>query len=242
MATNPVFVLLHGAWHTPNCFNSIVPLLEKDGFAVVCPQLPSAGADPPAPNFDADIAAIRAAVIPLLDDGRDVVVVMHSYSGIPGGTALEGLDKRSRAQNGEKGGVIRLVYIMAFLVPEGFQHSPHGTREGMVPAMVTDISAEIVTADPAGAKDMIYQDCSEEQVNNLIAELRPHSLAVFWTKTTHAAWRVIPTTYVICGKDSPSTVVAANWLIDAAKSSGTHAIDRVVRRDVGHSPFISQSE
>lgn len=99
-----------------------------------------------------------------------------------------------------------------------------------------------MTADPAGAKDMMYQDCSEEQVKNLIAELRPHSLAVFWSKTTYAAWRAIPTTYVICEKDSPSTVAAANWLIDAAKSSGTHAIDQVVHHDVGHSPFISQPE
>lgn len=139
MATKLAFVLLHGAWHTPACFDSIKPLLEKDGFAVVCPQLPSAGADPLVPNFDADIAAIRAAVIPLLDNGYDVVIVMHSYSGMPGGTALEGLDKSSRAQKGEAGGIVRLVYIMAFLVPEGFQHSPHGTREGMVPAMVTDI-------------------------------------------------------------------------------------------------------
>jgi hypothetical protein len=62
---------------------------------------------------------------------------------------------------------------------------------------------------------------------------------VYWS-TAHAAWRIIPTTYVICEKDSPLTIATINWLIDTAKSSGKHCIDRIVSYDVGHSPFISQ--
>lgn len=50
------------------------------------------------------------------------MVVMSSYAGLPGGTALEGLYKQSCSSNGLKGGVIRLVFISAFLVPEGFQY------------------------------------------------------------------------------------------------------------------------
>ena len=69
---------------------------------------------------------------------HDVIVVMHSYSGIPGGQALDGLDKKTTTEQGLKGGVVRLVYIMSFIVPEGFQHSPKGTRDFMVPAMKTD--------------------------------------------------------------------------------------------------------
>ena len=34
---------------------------------------------------------------------------------------------------------MRLLFIMAFLVPEGFQHSPRGTRDNMVLAMKTDM-------------------------------------------------------------------------------------------------------
>lgn len=60
--------------------------------------------------------------------------------------------------------------------------------------------------------------------------------------TTYAAWRVIPTTYILCMGDKPSTVAAAQYLIDTAKASGQHKIDRVIKRDVGHSPFISQPE
>ena len=66
-------------------------------------------------------------------------MVMHSFSGMTGGTALEGLDKQASVSKGFKGGVVRLIYISAFLVPEGFQHSPHGTRDNMVPEMRTDL-------------------------------------------------------------------------------------------------------
>lgn len=66
-------------------------------------------------------------------------MVMHSFSGMTGGTALEGLDKQVCLSRGLKGGVVRLIYIAAFLVPEGFQHSPHGTRDNMVPEMKTDL-------------------------------------------------------------------------------------------------------
>lgn len=56
-----------------------------------------------------------------------------------GGTALEGLDKGACLSKGLKGGVVRIIYIAAFLVLEGFQHSPRGTRENMVPEMKTDL-------------------------------------------------------------------------------------------------------
>lgn len=60
--------------------------------------------------------------------------------------------------------------------------------------------------------------------------------------TTHAAWRIIPTTYILCMGDKPTTVAAAQYLIDTAKASGQHRIDNVIKHDVGHSPFISQPE
>lgn len=60
--------------------------------------------------------------------------------------------------------------------------------------------------------------------------------------TTYAAWRIIPTTYILCMNDKPSTVAAAQYLIDTAKASGEHKIDNVIKHNVGHSPFISQPE
>ncbi len=136
--SKPVFVLLHGAWHTPRCWDPLVAELNKAGCSAVAPALPSSGSTPPTSDWSQDVETIRKTVSELVQE-NDVVVVMHSFSGMTGGTALEGLDKQSCAAKGLKGGVVRLVYIVAFLVPEGFQHSPHGTRDNMVPEMRTDL-------------------------------------------------------------------------------------------------------
>jgi pimeloyl-ACP methyl ester carboxylesterase len=138
--SKPTFVLLHGAWHSPKCWNRLVEELDKSGYSAVAPAMPSSGSSPPILDWSQDVEIIRNTVSDLINDtGNDIVVVMHSFSGMTGGTALEGLDKESRVSKGLKGGVIRLIYIVAFLVPERFQHSPHGTRDNMVPEMKTDI-------------------------------------------------------------------------------------------------------
>ena len=146
--SKPTFVCLHGAWHSPSCFDKIKHLLSTNGFDCVCPALPSTGADPPIDDFTKDVETIRSTVSELVEAKKDVIVVTHSYSGIPGGEALEGLDAYSRKENGYEGGVIRLIYIMSFLVPEGFQHSPRGTRDNMVPTMKTDLEVRALRVQP----------------------------------------------------------------------------------------------
>ncbi|KAI1188030.1 alpha/beta-hydrolase [Nemania serpens] len=237
----PVFVLLHGAWHSPRCWNLLVSELNKAGYATETPALPSTGSVPPTPDWAGDIDTIRSTVSKLVVD-QDVVVVMHSFSGMTGGNALEGLDKESCRAKGLKGGVVRLVYLVAFLVPEGFQHSPPGTRDNMVPEMKTDLEKGTIIVLPEDAKDMFYQDLDDETAVELAKDLRPHSFASFWGTTEHAAWRIIPTTYIVTLRDRPSTVAACRYLIDAAKASGLHKIDRVVEVEAGHSPFISKPE
>lgn len=92
---------------------------------------------------------------------------------------------------------------------------------------------------PEDVKGMFYQDVDDDTVAELAKHLRPQSLASFWSTSTHAAWRDIPTTYVLCLKDRPTTVVAARYLVEAARASGRHKIDKVIEVEAGHSPFIS---
>lgn len=145
--SKPVFVLLHGAWHSSKCWDQLVRELTRSGYESVAPALPSSGSSPPTPDWSADVEIIRQTVLDLVEKERDVVVVMHSFSGMTGGTSLDGLDKGARIQKGLKGGVIRLIYVVAFLAPEGFQHSPQGTRENMVPQMKTDLEVRLFSAD-----------------------------------------------------------------------------------------------
>jgi pimeloyl-ACP methyl ester carboxylesterase len=137
MMSRPTFVLLHGAWHTPNCWTRLIHELGKEGYSAVAPALPSTGSTPPTADWAPDVDVIRKTVSDIIQE-HDVVVVMHSFSGMTGSTALDGFDKQTCLTKGLKGGVVRLIYIAAFMVSEGFQHSRHGTRDNMVPEMKTD--------------------------------------------------------------------------------------------------------
>ncbi|CAG8950319.1 hypothetical protein HYFRA_00006812 [Hymenoscyphus fraxineus] len=237
----PTFICVHGAWHTSSCWDEVKSLLEAQGYECICPDLPTTNSNPPKDDFTEDVEMIRSTVEKLVNDGKHVILVTHSYSGVPGGQALKGLDKPSCEKRGIKGGVIRLVYIASFMVPEGFQNSTKGTRDGMAESMKTDFQAGIITVGPEDAKALFYQDIPDETVAELSKDLKPQSIGCWWSTTNFAAWRYIPTTYVVCTKDAPTTVAAAEFLVRSAQES-ENKVDTVIRREVGHSPFFSQPE
>lgn len=135
----PALVLVHGAWHNPTCFSHLIPHLTSLGYTTIStPTLPSAnGGLPPSststsssstnekeedefPIWKADVSAVRTAVSALVENQElDVVVILHSYGGTPGTEALKGLAKKERVAKGEKGGVVALVYMAAFVIEEG---------------------------------------------------------------------------------------------------------------------------
>jgi pimeloyl-ACP methyl ester carboxylesterase len=51
--------------------------------------------------------------------GNEVIMVLHSYGGIPGSSAARSFVKKERAERGKEGGVIGVVYISAWALPAG---------------------------------------------------------------------------------------------------------------------------
>lgn len=113
------FVLVTGAWHTPSCFDPLAKLLREAGYEVVSKKHPSVGGNPPVASFDPDVEVIRQPIEEEADKGQNVILLMHSYGGVPGTEACKGLDKNTRARGGKKGGVTRLIYCTAFMLQEG---------------------------------------------------------------------------------------------------------------------------
>lgn len=66
-----------------------------------------------------DAQFIRGELELLIDQGQDVVLVMHSYGGVVGTQAAAGLGKVERQNKGQKGGIIRLFYACSFILPLG---------------------------------------------------------------------------------------------------------------------------
>ena len=111
-------------------------VLEAQGYPTVCPTLPSIDASPPTVDLPDDAKLIRSQLQRLVEDERkEVVVVVHSYGGVVGSEAVtQELGAEQRGRQGLDGGVIRLLYICAFVVPVG--HSLAGAVGGTLPPWI----------------------------------------------------------------------------------------------------------
>ena len=114
---NPHIVLIPGGWHPPDYYDDLVAQLKSHGHECHALHLPSIGKVRTATVED-DRQYIQETTRKLADQGRDIVIVMHSYGGIPGTESVKRLAKKDRQAEGKQGGVTGLVYLSAFMLPE----------------------------------------------------------------------------------------------------------------------------
>ena len=121
-AENSPFTILivHGSWHTPFFFTTIVEMLNARGYPVTVPQLPTC--DPVAPHnaglgLNADVVKISSEVIRLAEqESKDVLIVAHSYGGVIATAAVAPeSSKEQRSKEGKAGGILGILYLTAFL-------------------------------------------------------------------------------------------------------------------------------
>jgi hypothetical protein len=185
------------------------------------------------------------------------VLVTHSYTGVLGAEAPVGLGKKERKAAGKEGGVIRLVFIMAFAMPEGFQPTAGGAQfpEWMKADMEVsshvshidhgpnDSKNGIVTVSHEDAKGIFYNDISSEEGDLWASKLTYQSIGVYTSITLYAAWRYIPSTYVIGTEDkTTSTPEVVKFIIETAKKIEPTTFDVIERCDGGHCLIISRPE
>ncbi|MCJ1404792.1 hypothetical protein MMC11_008018 [Xylographa trunciseda] len=235
----PTIVLVPGAWHRPSINSAVMKSLSTHGYPTIGLSLPSAGAEPPNMDFTADVDGIRDCLTKLVvQEQKEVVLVVHSYTGMSGAEAPKGLGKKEREAQGLQGGVLRLVFILAFAMPEGFQPTAGGAQ--MAERMKVDFERGIVTVDPEDAKRIFYYDLSSAEGDEWASKLTHQSVGVYSSTTTYAAWRHIPSTYVIGEREKTTfTPQVVDFIINTAKQLEPSAFDVIERCDGGHCLMIS---
>jgi pimeloyl-ACP methyl ester carboxylesterase len=222
-------VLVHGAFHGGWCWDRVVPGLTEAGVDAVAVDLPGHGVGDPGPVGDlrGDAAHVRGVLAGL--DGP-VVLVGHSY----GGAVI------SEAGAGQPD-VVRLVYLAAVVPDVGETLAGPPPEPGVeLPEMaITDsfvVSDDGTTATVAehAVRGIFYHDCSDDDVAFAQARLSPQSTASFAQTLEGAAWRDVPSTYVLCLDDR--TVPPAVQRAHAARTTD------VVELDTSHSPFFSRPD
>jgi pimeloyl-ACP methyl ester carboxylesterase len=215
--TLPSVLLVPGAWHKPDHFRRLID--ELPDLDVHTVALTSSGNDPAALRdmyADADVIAQAVAAV-----GGPVVVVAHSYGGVP---TTQGL---SCARN-----VRRLVYLAAVQAPAGESLlSPNG---GSLTAWARlhdrdGIGDHVEAMTPM---TVFYNDVDTKTAESAVSQLGYQSYASMRQQLTETAWKTIPSTYIICEADNAIPVAAQELMAERA--------DDVQRLNASHSPFLSQ--
>lgn len=120
--SKPSILLVPGSFALPEFYNELFDMVRAQGCEIRGLHKPSVGLSagegrpgPPPTMYD-DAAYIAKEVEKEADQGRDVVLIGHSYGGVPVTESAKGLSKKERAAQGKKGGLVNIAY-MTCLVP-----------------------------------------------------------------------------------------------------------------------------
>ncbi|RAL13868.1 alpha/beta hydrolase [Aspergillus homomorphus CBS 101889] len=236
MATNatPIFVFVPGAWHTPDTFDIIRDLLRKRGYESATVAHQSLAAANPSVGLHADIANAKRVLQKWADQGRQIVVVAHSYGGLVAAGAVEGLGHAQRASTGQPGGVIQVVWLAAFVVPRG-KSLIDMLGGSWLPWMLLE-NPDDGYCYSSQHEQIFYHDMTPEAQQQAIAKLKPHPKPSFLEPAVHEPWHEIPAFYLFCDQDQALPMPAQEAFARTLGNPGTY------HADGSHSAFISVPE
>lgn len=117
----PTIAIIHGAFVVPAQYARVTAILNSRGYHTILRQNPSQiSNDPEAHTVATDTDFVRNKVLlPEVNAGREVVLLMHSYGGFIGAAAADGLSKKELKAQGKLGGIIGMIMLSAFVAEEG---------------------------------------------------------------------------------------------------------------------------
>ncbi|KAL7915876.1 hypothetical protein GGI35DRAFT_485339 [Trichoderma velutinum] len=234
----PHIFIIPGAWHPGSVMNLFIQSLEAAGFSAETTTNRSAGNA--GITVQDDVAHVQSLLIPQIDEGKDVVVVAHSYGGVVGSGAIAGLDKRGREALGLKGGVIGIICIAALMsTPE---QSVLEKREGKMSPWVdtSKLETEGVTYT-SNQIEVLYHDVSPELAKSVIASLTSQSAMSVQSKPAtiglldgiYDGRRA----YIRCLQDGALPLAAQDGML---AQSGVEWITKSL--ESSHSPYLSMPD
>jgi hypothetical protein len=112
-------VLCPRAWYPTFTIDILVSKLTAKRFKCLVVKFPSIYSQLPVLITEPDIADVRHVIIPELDARKNVVVIVHSWAGLPVNSALYGFSKLEREKQSKPGAVLKIIYSNTFLGERG---------------------------------------------------------------------------------------------------------------------------
>ncbi|KAI0014605.1 hypothetical protein F4780DRAFT_201062 [Xylariomycetidae sp. FL0641] len=228
--TKPTILVVPGAFHPAASVDALLAALHRLGFPAEAHATPSVGRRDV--SAAADAAFLRGRLLALAAAGREVVLLTHSYSGVPGGSAIAGLA-------GAGGGVVRgIVYLAAFVA--GPDEPLFALLGNAWPAWFSEGEIDGLKFSGSRQPEVFYNDCDAATADAVTATLEGHSALAFRTAAAPAGWREPAfdgrRAFVRCLRDAALPIAAQDAMIEKA-SREVPWITKTL--DASHSPFLS---
>jgi pimeloyl-ACP methyl ester carboxylesterase len=181
-----VVILVHGGNGTPEMWDPVVTELDARGVRSIAADLPT------ALRIDATLADDAECVRQLAFAESSTVLCAHSWGGsviTEAGCGLEGL--------------AHLVYIAAFVPDRGETTAAWGGKrllESAAPMTFRDDGTMVISTWP-GLVNRRYDGAAVQRMRAWPAP-RPFVASAAVTPLTEAAWRQVPSTYVLASRDT----------------------------------------
>ncbi|KAF7361660.1 AB hydrolase-1 domain-containing protein [Mycena venus] len=202
--TKPTFVFVPGVLHTPAHFQILVDSLHTKGYPAERISNPTVGALASTAPPGADAVNVRRVLEELVNDQqKDVVLVCHSYGGIPGSQSVVGLEGSARAKAGQKGGIIKVIFLTAIVPREG-ENLVETLSGAEIPAGEwMEMNPTIGTFNHnSKALVILYHDLSDNEAEHWVSKLEPMAPHFAIAPATNVCWDAdVPKVYILCKTD-----------------------------------------
>jgi len=237
MNEKPTFVLVPGAGHGPEVWDKVSTLLKNDSYNSVSITLPTTLGVSSA-SFKDDVKATQDKIQAETSQGHNVIVVVHSYGGIVGQSAVKGFTRTQDAPSSaaNKGHVIGLITMastfaqegMAFLDATGGQPPPSWRVDD-------DGFAEIIVP----ARELFYHDLPTAEGDEWVAKIRKQSIRAFTEDrdVVFTGWQDVPVWTLITMDDKALPPEVQQMLVEAVKDQASITVREI---DSSHSPMLSR--
>jgi len=198
------YVLVHGAWHTGECYSEVAKFIRAAGHTVYTPTL---AGNRPADSKMTGLNEAIASVVDVFAEHRitDAVLVGHSY----GGMVITGAADRV-----PEGSVRRLVYWSAFVPNDG------ESLEDIVPGRGFEAHASMRQPDGGLLMDFTFfreflmNDADIELARACFAKLNNHPHQTMQDKlklSKNPSEMPLGRSYIYCDADMASPQSAGGW-------------------------------
>lgn len=111
--------LVPGAFHAEWAMDLFAAQLQRRGYNTRTWGLKTV--NKPNVSVEEDSTLLAEGLLkPLVEQGKDVVLYLHSYAGFPGSAAIAGFSKAERSAKGLPGGILGLIFQSACVPRTGY--------------------------------------------------------------------------------------------------------------------------